>query len=233
LGKCARFERRRMESLGGTWPDRHGPWNLSGKPTPPEPEQYGDFAVATGVLGRMGVAPDFESDAPLRYTHRRDGRTDIYFVANPKDCDVKAACAFRVSSRQPQLWDPVTGATHVLGESRQQDGQTIVPLEFAPGQSWFVVFKSAAGDQRSEIKTKNWREFKPVQEITGPWEVSFDPMWGGPAHATFEKLEDWTTRSEPGIRYYSGTATYRKPLTFRLSNPNPPLPIGSFSISAA
>lgn len=55
----------------------------------------------------------------------------------------------------------------------------------------------------------------PVQpapvEVAGPWQVSFDPKWGGPgAPVTFTKLEDWTKRSEPGIHYYSGVATYRK-----------------------
>jgi hypothetical protein len=46
-------------------------------------------------------------------------------------------------------------------------------------------------------------------KISGPWEVGFDPKWGGPAHATFEKLRDWSKRSEEGIKYYSGAATYR------------------------
>jgi hypothetical protein len=49
-----------------------------------------------------------------------------------------------------------------------------------------------------------------VTELAGPWQVSFDPRWGGPANATFEKLEDWTKRPEQGIRYYSGTAVYHK-----------------------
>jgi hypothetical protein len=48
-----------------------------------EPEQYGDFAVVTDILAKAGLPPDFESDAALRYTHRRDGDTEIYFVANP------------------------------------------------------------------------------------------------------------------------------------------------------
>ncbi|MCX6997369.1 MAG: glycosyl hydrolase [Kiritimatiellaeota bacterium] len=45
--------------------------------------------------------------------------------------------------------------------------------------------------------------------VGGPWTVAFAPKWGGPASTTFEKLEDWSRRPEAGIKYYSGTATYR------------------------
>jgi hypothetical protein len=51
-------------------------------------------------------------------------------------------------------------------------------------------------------------------EISGPWEVGFDPKWGGPENVTFDSLADWTSRPEVGIKYYSGTAVYRK--TFAL-----------------
>jgi hypothetical protein len=51
-------------------------------------------------------------------------------------------------------------------------------------------------------------------EVAGSWEVTFDPKWGGPAKpVTFEKLEDWSKHLEEGIRYYSGTATYRKTMS--------------------
>jgi hypothetical protein len=49
--------------------------------------------------------------------------------------------------------------------------------------------------------------------MTGPWHVAFDSKWSGPGQVTFPGLQDWTTRSEPSIRFYSGTAVYRKQFT--------------------
>jgi hypothetical protein len=46
--------------------------------------------------------------------------------------------------------------------------------------------------------------------VTGPWEVAFDPEWGGPASVRFEKLLDWSTHPDPEIRDYSGAARYSK-----------------------
>lgn len=56
-------------------------------------------------------------------------------------------------------------------------------------------------------------------EISGPWAVDFDPKWGGPREIIFASLEDWSQRQEEGIKYYSGTAVYRKSLV--PSNPAP------------
>lgn len=171
------------------------------------PEQYGDYAVAAGVLARMGVPPDFESDGPVRYTHRRMDDGDVYFVANREARAVEARCDFRSASRTPELWDPLTGERQTLPEFTTKDGRTRIPLRFAPEQSFFVVFRDHGGERSGG---NNFPSLRPLLELNGPWEVAFDPKWGGPEKITFDRLEDWAIRPEPGIKFYSGMAVYRK-----------------------
>jgi hypothetical protein len=192
---------------------RAGTWDV-GDPPLSEPEQYGDFAAAARVLTGMGVAPDFESNADLRYTHRKDGDAEIYFVANAWDIDQAAECVFRTAGKQPELWDAVTGEIRPLPEFTESGGRTAVPLRFAPHHSFFVVFRklSAASESKSPA-ARPGGNFVPLAEIArfaGPWEVAFDPKWGGPEKIEFRDLDDWSRRPEAGIKYYSGLAGYRK-----------------------
>jgi len=192
---------------------RAGTWDV-GAPPLSEPEQYGDFAVVARILAGMELRPDFESDADLRYTHRRDGDVDIYFVANAEDRAAATECAFRVGGKQPELWDAVTGEIRNLPEFTESNGRTVVPMRFEPHQSFFVVFRTpAAGakpEGRAERRDGNFARVAEAGKLGGPWEVSFDPKWGGPEKITFDNLEDWSRRPEEGIKYYSGPATYRK-----------------------
>jgi hypothetical protein len=166
------------------------------------------------VIAVDALAPDLELRAvtnamELDWIHRQTERADIYFVANLSETSGQAEAAFRVSGRAPELWDPVSGEIRDLPEFHQEEGRTVLPLQFVPKQSYFVVFQKAAADT-SVRAGKNFPPTSRVFELTGSWEVSFDPRWGGPGTVVFRELEDWTSRTEEGVRYYSGTATYRK-----------------------
>jgi hypothetical protein len=171
-------------------------------------EQYGDYAAVTNVLAQMNLPPDFDSDGPIRFTHRREGGTEIYFVANRATNAVETGCRFRVMGRQPELFDPITGTTRMLPDFSEADGRTVIPLRFEPGQSFFVIFRAPATTK--ENPAKNFNQLQTAGELDGPWEVSFDPKWGGPERVTFGTLNDWSKRQEPGVKFYSGKAVYRK-----------------------
>jgi hypothetical protein len=51
-------------------------------------------------------------------------------------------------------------------------------------------------------------------ELRGPWQVFFPPNHGAPERVTFDHLTSWSDHGDPGIKYFSGTASYRK--TFEL-----------------
>jgi hypothetical protein len=122
---------------------------------------------------------------------------------------------------QPELWDPVSGERRPLKNFLTSDSGVTVRMEFAPAQSWFVVFRDKAGDPSPTAR--NFAVYRPIETLEGPWSVSFDPKWGGPAQPVeFANLQDWTTRNEPGIRYYSGTALYSKKFDFH-GNTDAPL----------
>jgi hypothetical protein len=89
-----------------------------------------------------------------------------------------------------------------------QAGRTILPLRLEPCGSVFVIFRQPAPATPPKGGL-NHLALKPVQPVQGSWTVRFDTKWGGPAEAAFADLKSWTERPEPGIKYYSGTATYR------------------------
>ncbi len=165
------------------------------------------------VLRADGVKPDFEfhGDAltTLDYIHRRDGGTEIYFLANASNRWEEAQCTFRVSGKAPELWNPVTGERRFARAYRQAEGCTTLPMEFTPYGSWLVVFRSPASEHPGGADRNSPR---PTERggIDGAWTVHFDPKWGGPETVQFDRLTSWTKRPEDGIRFYSGTAVYRQ-----------------------
>jgi len=153
-------------------------------------------------------------DGSFDWIHRRIEGTEVYFIANLRNARASGSFSFRVRGRQPELWDPVTGRKSKLGDFVvTEDGLTRLPLAFDRRQSFFIVFRSPSG-AASHAESGNITQFVRVAEFNGPWEVSFDPKWGGPERITFDTLTDWSRRPEDGIRHYSGKATYR--MTFDL-----------------
>jgi hypothetical protein len=169
------------------------------------------------VLRADGVRPDFEISAPgadIDYIHRAENGAEIYFVANRATNGISLACTFRVANKAPELWNPVTGE-HCFAAiyEEEKDGRVIVPLDFAPCGSWFVVFREPAAEHPVTAKS-NSPALNLIQVVTSPWTVHFDPKWGGPDSVEFESLRSWTDRPEAGIRFYSGTAVYEKTFNF-------------------
>jgi hypothetical protein len=167
------------------------------------------------ILLADGVPPSFtyqggSAKTFLDFIQRRAGDTEIYFVCNRNGWREAVEATFRVSSKQPELWDALTGEMRPAVAFRQEAGRTIVPLEFEPYGSTFVIFRKPIAATAAGKQPRNYPVWTEPFELIGGWDVAFDPKWGGPESVRFETLVNWTSRAEPGIQYYSGKATYRK-----------------------
>jgi hypothetical protein len=169
---------------------------------------FPEYGPTAAILRQMGVAEDFSSEGPIRYTHRAMADKDIYFVSNRSNQQLATEGIFRSSQRSPSLWDPLTGNMRPLPEFTVNNGRTRIPLQFAPHQSFFIVFEKGAAAKSDAAE--NFPQRSVAATLNSAWTVAFDPKWGGPAAVTFEQLQDWTQRPEDGIRYYSGIATYKQ-----------------------
>jgi len=189
-------------------------------PSPSGTKKVGKGRVVWGkttreVLQSDGVAEDFswsggDDKTFIDFIHRRTDDTQIYFVANRNDRPENVELAFRTTGLTPAIWDPVTGKKRDLTSFREENGRTIIPYPMSGEEAFFVMFRKPAKARAQPSGKPNVAPLAPLVELTGPWKVSFDPKWGGPAETTFEQLADWTKNSEPGIRYYSGSAVYEK-----------------------
>jgi len=69
----------------------------------------------------------------------------------------------------------------------------------------YELTTSSGGLLRADVKS-----IPKSVNVEGPWTLSFPSGWGAPAQITLDKLISWTQHDDPGVRYFSGTATYTK-----------------------
>ncbi|TAG09215.1 MAG: glycoside hydrolase family 2 [Verrucomicrobia bacterium] len=96
------------------------------------------------VFKVLDLEADFSSDAELRYTHRRLGEDEIYFVSNPTIDSVRSEVHFRVNGKTPELWWPHSGKIERPAEFTSSAGRVTMPLQLAAKQSVVVTFRKAS-----------------------------------------------------------------------------------------
>jgi hypothetical protein len=170
----------------------------------------------------------------LNVTFRVTGKTPQ--IWNPADGSVVDQPVYADDGERismPLYFDPFGSAFVVFREKEEsahivsvsKSGENIFPqlprqfpeepyYVFSPAGTWSFY---AAGSYELKDNTGQVKkiDIAPVQslEITPPWKVAFSKEWGGPEEIVFDRLISWTDSEIPGIKYYSGTASYTNSFT--------------------
>ena len=158
------------------------------------------------VLKAEGVAPDFiaQSGDEYKYLHRTLPGAEIYWVNKPSHEYTTVKASFRVNGLRPQIWHPDDGRIEDVSYE-MVDGRTVVTLMMVPDDALFVVF-SGKGAGKHIVPAM---EETIVAKVDSPWTVQFQEKRGAPESATFVTLQSYTESADPGIKYFSGVATYQ------------------------
>ena len=179
------------------------------------------------VEKQFRLQPDFQhnTDAELLWIHRTDDAgADWYFVSNQADTTCDAHCTFRVTGRQPELWDAATGAIRTTAQFAAGASNTTVRIPFDPRGSWFVVFRKPVSPlavalppakQVNNVWIVNGRvveekELPDAVALDERWELAFQSQRGAPPSICLPRLLDLSQYPDESIKHFSGTITYRK-----------------------
>jgi hypothetical protein len=169
------------------------------------------------TLAKVGVEKDVDitgASAPILFVHRQTSNADLYWLDNRSDNTNQATISFRVAGKVPELWNPETGKLEKVSY-QIKDGRTIVPLKFDSWGAYFIVFQNKTTVASYTKPTATETQAVQIEEA---WNVSFQEGRGAPASATLPTLRSLSENADPGIKYFSGTASYTN--TFQLANLN-------------
>ena len=161
---------------------------------------------------------------------------------NPKTGEITQILTYREENGQtvlPLLLEPEGSVFVVFKDDKEQKHVTAIQKD---GKNWFPgnqfetketpyieLFKNGenkvAAVNESGTYTLTWSDGKKEvikaeksqieKELSGKWDINFDPKWGAPEKIEINELKSWIKFDEPGVKYYSGTARYKK--TFSLT----------------
>jgi hypothetical protein len=154
-----------------------------------------------GRAPELWMADDGSIRPALVYRETSDGRTELPLAFPPQ------GSIFVVFAR------PTT--THLL--SLKRDGKVVFPSVRA-GSGVFAAQNGSPvttepgnyrlTDSAAEERTIAGDGRDPPAPWFGDWTISFPAGWGAPPSVSVERFQSWTEWTIPGIRYFSGTATY-------------------------
>ncbi len=143
--------------------------------------------------------------------HRSMPEAEIYFITNPTDTVLAHSFSFAVRNRVPELWHADKGVIRQTRNWKETNDSTFVDLQLTPDESVFVIFPLKQENDYSELKLPATETTNEVRySIDGPWDVRFVSKLDNSFQMEFPSLIDFSKHPDLSIKYFSGTATYKK-----------------------
>lgn len=165
----------------------------------PETGEIARPAVYDEVEGRVRVPMRFEPYESVFVVFRADASLERDRVVSVTR-DGRTLAQTAPSDDEP-VEEPSEGESHVELVRSERGGTSA--LVWQPGR--YALKRADGSSERFRCAALP----EPL-ELAGPWQVEFAPGGGAPGRLSFPELMSWADHPEPGVKHFSGTATYTK-----------------------
>ncbi len=142
--------------------------------------------------------------------HRSMPDADIFFVTNPSKTYVDDYFGFDVSHSIPEFWHADRGIIKRTNNWEKRGDSTFVNITLYPDESVFVVFPKGNNEYQNLILPAVEILEESSSVVNGSWNVRFEPKLDTVFEREFSSLSDFSKHTDPGIKYFAGTAVYKK-----------------------
>ncbi len=134
--------------------------------------------------------------AGIQFVHRSSGDAEIYWLCNFTGSNWKGKVGFRDGGKNIAVFNPETGEVCKASDE----------IRLKAGDALFFVLTEKPLDIPDAAPAYTPAEILTLDRY---WDVEFNQRGGERALETFSTLNDWSTNSDPVVKYFSGTANYR------------------------
>lgn len=97
-------------------------------------------------------------------------------------------------------------------EATGEDGQ---PPLISYTDTGFYFLQKGKFELKKDKIVQEVQNNPEVIDLSDAWKITFPKGWGAPDSISFPKLISWTEADDPGVQYFSGTASYTKNFEFK------------------
>ncbi len=179
------------------------------------------LVTETPLSGWTHLALVYQNGVPSLYVNgsltrkgQRSGKTVHPGLGEAYQDD--GAFYFEGHMGEPQLFPESLAEERIrtLAAAGVPDPEEPPEVELAGGANGdLLVWQNGVYSLRGDGGQSSVFEVKDIGrplEVSGAWQVSFPPKLGAPPKVTLPRLASLHLHSDPGVRYFSGTATYTK-----------------------
>jgi len=174
------------------------------------------FSTRAEAVKTLHLEPDYIAVAGTpNVLHRHTGDTEIYLITNMTAKAQEMKVSLRCYGLLPELWNAEKATIDIVPNWYYQNHRTVVSISLQPYQSRFVILRKKSTIVDEKLGKTALPIYKKCNSLalSDNWNIYFKPKLDKAFDYQMNHLIDFSNSTDKRIKYFAGTAIYKKVIT--------------------